>query len=196
MAQDLRKLFEEAKQNPTKANMPEGHEARFRDRLDEAFPAGRRRSFRYWAIAASVAVLLGVAGFLWQMNRTTSDVPTQVVDRQDAQDNIQGITLGDLSPDLKRVEDYYVNNINLELAQLDLSGEAKSVADGFITQLGELDAEYKRLNEELNTLGPNDQTIEALVKNLQLRLQLLYKLKDTLQELKSSENEQQESNHI
>jgi len=82
------------------------------------------------------------------------------------------------------------------LSRLDLSGEAKSVADGFIIQLGELDAEYKRLNAELNTLGPNDQTIEALVKNLQLRLQLLYKLKDTLQEIKTSENEQHETNQI
>ena len=196
MAQDLRKLFREAPQKQSKASMPQGHEARFKERLDEALPVRKRRGFGYWAIAASVAVLIGVAGFVWKMNTSETNIPTEVVERQDTTENTTGITLGSLSPDLKKVEDYYVSNINLELAQLDLSGEAKGVADGFIIQLGELDAEYKRLNEELNTLGPNDQTIEALVKNLQLRLQLLYKLKDTLQEFKSSKNEQQESNQI
>ena len=131
---------------------------------------------------------------IWYWNQTNraqvSD--TQVVDSQ-SDTNRQQITLGDLSPDLKKVEDYYMTNINLELAQLDLSGEKKSVADGFITQLGELDSEYRRLNAELNQVGPNDQTISALINNLQLRLQLLHKLKETLDQFKSSENEQDQS---
>lgn len=194
MAQDLRKLFEQD-QKQQGDSMPKGHEARFRALLDEELPRSKSWFSSYWAVAASIVVLLGVAAFLWQNQATSTDIPTTVVDREDTS-AVPQITLGDLSPDLKKVEDYYVSNINLELAQLDLSGEAKSVADGFIVQLGELDAEYKRLNSELNTLGPNDQTIEALVKNLQLRLQLLYKLKDTLQEFKSSENEQQEANQI
>jgi len=194
MAQDLRKLFNPDKE-PGGASMPEGHEARFKVRLEEELPPTKSWNRSYWAAAASIVVLLGVAVFLWQRPDASNEVPTKVVDRQESS-ALPQITLGDLSPDLKKVEDYYVSNINLELSRLDLSGEAKSVADGFIIQLGELDAEYKRLNAELNTLGPNDQTIEALVKNLQLRLQLLYKLKDTLQEIKTSENEQHETNQI
>ena len=194
MARDLRELFEQDQQGQGHS-MPTGHEARFRVRLDEALPRTKSWYSTYWAIAASIVVLLGIAAFLWQKPDVSNEIPTTVVDREDVK-AVPQITLGDLSPDLKKVEDYYVSNINLELAQLDLRGEAKSVADGFILQLGELDAEYKRLNDELNTLGPNDQTIEALVKNLQLRLQLLYKLKDTLQEIKSSENAQHETNQI
>lgn len=194
MAQDLRELFKKDQQDKG-LSMPDGHEARFRSRLDAEFPHAKPWYTSYWAVAAGVVVLLGVAAFLWQQDTSAEEIPTTVVDRQETAEMPQ-ITLGDLSPDLKKVEDYYVSNINLELAQLDLRGEAKSVADGFITQLGELDAEYKRLNQELNALGPNDQTIEALVRNLQLRLQLLYKLKDTLEELKSSENEQNATNHI
>lgn len=45
--------------------------------------------------------------------------------------------------------------------------------DSYMERLAELNKEYHRLNEELNELGPNDQTINALIKNLQLRLQLL-----------------------
>ena len=194
MAQDLRKLFEKD-QEQKGVSMPEGHEARFRARLDEELPRTRSWYRSYWAVAASIVVVIGVTAFFLQKEASTDEIPITVVDREEPT-SVPQITLGDLSPDLKKVEDYYVSNINLELAQLDLSGEAKSVADGFIVQLGELDAEYKRLNDELNTLGPNDQTIEALVRNLQLRLQLLYKLKDTLQEFKTSENEQHETNQI
>ena len=194
MAQDLRKLFEKD-QEQKGLSMPEGHEARFRARLDEELPRTRSWYRSYWAVAASIVVVIGVTAFFLQKEASTDEIPITVVDREEPT-SVPQITLGDLSPDLKKVEDYYVSNINLELAQLDLSGEAKSVADGFIVQLGELDAEYKRLNDELNTLGPNDQTIEALVRNLQLRLQLLYKLKDTLQEFKTSENEQHETNQI
>lgn len=194
MAQDLRNLFEQDQQKE-KLSMPHGHEARFRERLDEEMPRRNPWYRSYWAVAASVVIVFGVAAFFIQQDAATEAIPTTVVDREVPADLPQ-ITLGDLSPDLKKVEDYYVSNINLELAQLDLSGEAKSVADGFITQLGTLNTEYKRLNEELNTLGPNDQTIEALVKNLQLRLQLLYKLKDTLYEFKSSQNEQHETNQV
>jgi hypothetical protein len=49
---------------------------------------------------------------------------------------------------------------------------------------------------ELNQLGPNDQTISALIENLQLRLQLLQKLKKKLNELNTSKNEQVETNTI
>ena len=194
MAQDLRKLFEQD-QEQQEQRMPTGHEARFMARLDEELPLRRSWYRTYWAVAASIVVVIGVAAFLLQREAVSDEIPTTVVDREETT-ALPQITLGDLSPDLKKVEDYYVSNINLELAQLDLSGEAKSVADGFIVQLGALDTEYKRLNDELNTLGPNDQTIEALVRNLQLRLQLLYKLKDTLQEFKSSQNEQHETNQI
>ena len=58
-------------------------------------------------------------------------------------------------------------------------------------ELGGLDEEYKKLNIELNEIGPNDQTIEALIQNLQLRLELLKKLKEKLNQLKLSKNEQE-----
>jgi len=78
----------------------------------------------------------------------------------------------------------------MELANLEVSDDNKGVVDGYMEQLEALDAEYKRLNKELNEVGPNDQTIEALIQNLQLRLQLLKKLKEKLNQLKLSKNEQ------
>jgi hypothetical protein len=37
-------------------------------------------------------------------------------------------------------------------------------------------------------MGPNEQTIEAMVENLQFRLDLLYKLKNKLNEIKQTKN--------
>jgi hypothetical protein len=108
----------------------------------------------------------------------------------------KGISLGDLSPNLKKLETYYVANINLELSKLEISDENEMLIDSFMEHLDALNTEYKNLNEELNEIGPNDQTISALIKNLQLRLQLLQKLKKKLNELKTSKNEQVETNSI
>jgi predicted RNase H-like nuclease (RuvC/YqgF family) len=125
-------------------------------------------------------------------------VPQQpvVVDIGTEDSKPQGYSLGDLSPDLKKVENYYVANINLELSRLEVSGENKALVDDYMKRLSELDEEYKMLNIELNEIGPNDQTISALIRNLQLRLQLLQKLKQKLNQLKSSENEQVTSNSV
>ena len=56
-------------------------------------------------------------------------------------------------------------------------------------RLSTLDKEYKRLNAELVNVGPNDLTVNALIDNLKLRLELLLKLKNKLRELKSANNE-------
>ena len=57
-------------------------------------------------------------------------------------------------------------------------------------QLSELDKEYKNLSIELNKVGPTEATITALIDNLKMRLELLFKLKNKLNEFKTQENEQ------
>jgi hypothetical protein len=187
MRQDLRELFRE--ERAKKHQLKEGHEARFEERLKEAFPKRRKSNFYLFGMAASVVVLLGLGVVLYQQIRTTETLKTTVIDQRTETAEPQGISLGDVSPDLRKVETYYVNSINLELANLQLSPENKVVVDDFMVRLGELNAEYKVLNKELNEMGPNEQTIGALIKNLQLRLQLLLKLKEKLHQLKSSKNE-------
>jgi len=188
MEQDLRKLFETERDK--KFRLKEGHEARFMERLDRELPPEQNNS-RIWiySIAATVLVLVSVGAFLFisQQNPIPSDNP--VVDTQ--RQTMEGtISLGDLSPDLEKVENYYLANINLELSKLEVSSDNKELVDSYMEQLAELNREYDQLNKELNTFGPNDQTISALIKNLQLRLELLKKLKEKLNQIKSSKNEQ------
>ena len=194
MARDLRKLFEE-EQKEEQFVMNEGHEKRFVDLLKKELPQQKKASFFILKIAASILVLASI-GTIFFMNREDVGIKTTVVDKNPGIETKPGISLGDLSPDLKKVENYYVANINLELSKLNISGDNKDLVDSYMERLTELNVEYKKLNEELNQVGPNDQTISALIKNLQLRLQLLQKLKEKLNEVQSSKNEQYETNAV
>ena len=197
MAQDLRKLFKEQRENE-KFSMKKGHEGRFLEKLEEELPLRKKTSSYQWLkIAASIVIVLGISGYFFLQNEQSDDEPNvTVVNRSDKTTTKKTISFGDLSPELKKVEDYYVANINYELSKLEVSEENKEVVDGFLSRLDELNIEYQELNKELNDIGPNDQTIEAAINNLQLRLQLMQKLKSKLNQLKSSKNEQESTDII
>lgn len=188
MAQDLRDLFKDEREK--EYQLKAGHEDRFAALLDERLP--QRVSVwqgRYWAAAAVVLLLVtGTIFWLSEQQGGEPQTPAVVESGQKAETTVP-ISLGDLSPDLRRVEQYYVTNINLELSNLQISDNNKAMVDGFMEQLASLDEEYKSLQQELSEMGPNDQTISALIKNLQLRLQLLQSLKNKLKNLKTSEHE-------
>ncbi|MEJ2583799.1 MAG: hypothetical protein P8Z38_01750 [Robiginitalea sp.] len=195
MSQDLRDLFKSERKR--EFPMPKGHEARFEARLEEAFREKKPRPFFWLGIAASVVALLGLAFWMYRQEPALPEGEGTLVEEQsDTITSPASLSLGDLSPDLKKLEQYYTASINLELASLDISEENKELADNFISRLSELNTEYKQLNEELNEIGPNEQTITAMIKNLQYRLQLLLKLKEKLNELKSSKNETVQTSSI
>lgn len=195
MGQDLREMFKR-ENKAGKFQMSEGHENRFLERLEAELPKRKKSSFYILKIAASILVLLSIGIVSYKVLMGEDTIKTTVVEKNDPSKEKKGISFGDLSPNLKKVEDYYVTNINLELSRLQVSEENKILVDSFMDRLADLNTEYERLNMELNDIGPNDQTITALIKNLQLRLQLLQKLKGKLSELKSSKNEQVKKNTI
>ncbi|HLT50871.1 MAG TPA: hypothetical protein VKZ93_02875 [Arenibacter sp.] len=184
MSQNLREMFKDIDSKLEHA-IKDGHEGRFLERLEKEFPPVKKLAIPWFGIAASVVILMGIASYILVYMEPVEPIKTKVVDSNTVVPELNSISLGDLSPDLKRVENYYMVNINLELSRLEISDRNKVLIDSFMDQLEELNLEYKRLNKELNEIGPNDQTISALIKNLQLRLQLLHKLKDKLQELKT-----------
>ena len=97
-------------------------------------------------------------------------------------------SLGDISPQLKKVEDYYLANINLELSKMKVTPESKELFDGYLERLEELNKEYAALADELTQSGPSELTVNALINNLKLRLNLLYRLKEKLSELNAAED--------
>ncbi|WP_299525227.1 hypothetical protein [Winogradskyella sp.] len=179
MAQDLRNLFEKDSEVQS-AKMSAGHEARFLEKLEKELPVEKKSSgFNFLNIAASVVVLLGLSFGAYQFFKGSGGeiVPDE---KKVVENNIK--SMGEFSPELKKVEDYYLASINLELSKVQLTPENKDLVDGYIQRLKELNDEYEKLTIELNENGPNSITLDALINNLKLRLNLVTHLKDKLEE--------------
>ncbi|WP_178987890.1 hypothetical protein [Winogradskyella schleiferi] len=176
MAQNIKDLFENEPKNKD-LKMSKGHEARFLQKLKKEFPEEHKKSNRSWLLnfAASVVVLLGLSYGAFQFFQAPDHSNDSI---EVADTNLK--TLGDISPDLKKVEDYYLASINLELSKVKLTPENKELFDGYVLRLKELNDEYKKLIIELNENGPNEATLDALIENLKYRLNLVMRLKEKL----------------
>ncbi len=199
MGQDIREMFRNQElSNQKKLN--KGHQKRFEARLDEALPREKKNYFyTYLQIAAVAVVALGIAGFLFFGNQNESMVPeNQVVEtpvKQETKNDAPATDyrLSSVSPEFKKIEDYYMASLNIQLAKLDMTPKNKELIDSFMTKLETLDKEYIALNAEIEESGLNEETVQAMISNLQLRLDLLKNLKSKLKELKQSKNNRNEN---
>ena len=190
MGQDIRDMIKGHR--PEQPKIPKGHEARFEGKLRQAFQKNDKRTSFFWLkIAATAIIFLGAGYFAFQTWNANDDVKTELAGSDTVEEaTTPGITLGDLSPDLEKIENFYTNGINVQLASLTIDDNNRELIDGYMKRLNELNIEYEKLNKELNEVGPTEATITALIDNLKLRLDLLFKLKNKLKELKQLENEQ------
>lgn len=189
MAQDIRELFKNDLSVPAEGLKP-NHEARFNARLDANFGTqakAKKEGYLWMKIAAVLVVLIAVTGLLLN-NPFTGNTPVQQPNEANSVASLESskVQLSDFSPEYKQIEDRYLANIHMELAQLNVNEDNKAVVDAFMGQLEELNVEYDRLNADLVETGVNDQNIQSLVDNLQFRLDLLLKLKEKLAELQES----------
>lgn len=194
-------MFQEDTTLPS--NPPKGHQKRFEARLEEALPQENKkdsgRMFYFLRIAAVLVVVLGISFFF--LNRegeiggeqlTDAPVETETESAEEIPVTKE-YQLSDVSPEFKKIEDYYLASLNMELAKLDVNDSNKELIDSFMTQLAGLDREYQKLNAEINETGLTEGTIEAMVSNLQLRLDLLYKLKNKINDINQSKIKENEN---
>ena len=213
MAKDIRQLFEQERKR-SRPVLLEGHEDRFLKKLEEQFPQKKKRSRRLiWLRAAAASILflsIGWGGYYtWKNSQITKIDDTVITDHSPKNNSDSGInvspgasiekpqlTLSDISPDLKKVETYFISSIKVELANLKVTKEEQEIVGAYLTKLKELGKEYENLNQELNTIGVNDMTISALIENLKIRLQLLQRLKKSLNHSKKENHGKDSSESI
>lgn len=205
MERDIKKMLEDY--NPAPPVIPKGHESRFLAKLEKAFPETvsqneeKQEGFQWLKIAAILVVMIAVSFFGYQKltgpEANIQNDPNGLVIEDGSKsietDPSQQLTLADISPDLKKVEEYYITGINVQLASLRITDENKELVNGYMQQLAALDKEYNELSAELSKTGPTEATITAMFDNLKLRLDLLFKLKNRLNELKTQNNEEYKS---
>lgn len=198
MGQDIREMLRKEDPSPSQ-KLSAGHQERFGKKLDDAFPKKKKNDFGFWIkIAAIFIVVLGTGLFLLNNKNDLSEdkiVETNTSENEDIPVKKEQFQLSEVSPEFRKIENYYLASLNIELAKLEITEENKELIDSFMEQMKILEKEYVRLNKEFAEIGANEQTLEAMIKNLQLRLELLYKLKNKIKEIKQSERENYETNN-
>jgi len=186
MGQDIKKMLEGESELKIH-KLSDGHKSRFENRLNEEFPA-KKNQFSFLRIAASFLMLVSVS-LLGYQYMNSSDTSLKIVQSDEKKIN----SIADISPDLKKVEDYYLANINYQISKIKITDENNDLLEVYFSQLGELQKEYDELNTKLNIdESVNEDTIDKLIENLQMRLVLLKQLKkklNTIENLNLKQNE-------
>ncbi len=196
MAQDIRELLKQDKQIPSE-RIKEGHQQRFTDRLERELPSKTNNTNYNWLkIAASIVVIFSVSLMTFNQFQPGDANTTDVVDVNNSEIKNSTVVLDKESsplaamfPEYEKVENSILTSIKFQLSQITIDDTNRELVESFMVRLKNLDNEYQRLNKELMEVGPNQQSIEAMIENLKLRLSLLNRLNDKLKELEKIENE-------
>jgi len=177
MAQNIKDLLKN-ESITTDKKLSEGHQKRFENRLDAAFhPKKKRVSFL--RIAASVLVLLSVSFAGYHFFKPTNN---QVVGTDKEKVNSK--------PELNKMEEFYLTQITFQISKIKFTDENKELIAIYLSQLSKLQQEYKEL--KLNNDEFNEEVLDKIIENLQLRLQLLHDLKKKLKLIEKLKLEQNE----
>ncbi len=176
---DLRKDFDYKNEN---IPMPEGHLTRFETRLNLA---NSKSNAGVWLQKIAAVLIFGIliSSFWFQSNSEVVHTTTATH---------EALHLNAYSAEFGNLEAFFKASISYELATLDY-GNYEEVAFSYLEELEKIEKDYKLLQIELSTAGFNEAIIEAMIDNLQLRLELLQNLKLKLNELKTLSHEKDQT---
>jgi len=145
------------------AEPQDGHFERFCSRLEERFPAHTmvRRSIVPYLLKAAVVTLLVTLSSLWTWEHFLKPGRDRM-------------TLGDVSPQYREVENYYMYQVNLmsnEIASLDENDEGQKQM--LLAEMKSIDSVYIQLQKDLRA-NPNDERIiNAMIEHYQTKLEVM-----------------------
>ncbi len=182
MPKDIREILRDEPNDSLK--LSSNHREKFEDRLSQ-FQQPKKKNYQFLKIAASIIVLMSLGYFFIPKNNI-----------QQLDDTTKIVNLGNVSPEMKQIENYYLTAINYEMASIEQTPENKVVLDAYLEKIAELTNQYKQLSFDLTEKEIDEKIINALIDNLQLRLQILLELKDTINEMKTSKTIKDETTTI
>lgn len=163
----------------------EGHLDRFNWKLEKRLHSNAiRRSIVPYLLRAAVVTLLVTLSSLWAWDHFIRT------------DN--GMTLGQVSPQYKEVENYYVHQVNL------MEGEIKNANFGdnpsqkleLQKELKNMDSTYVQLKKELKA-NPNDErVINAMIEHYQTKLEVMTYIIDQLKMIRNENQNKHENGKV
>jgi len=164
----------------------DGHLDRFNWKLERRLHSqATRRSIVPYLLKAAVVTLLITLSSLWTWDQFI---------RKDK----GGMTLGDVSPQYKEVENYYVHQVNMmegELQNVDF-GTNPEQKEMLQNEMKSMDSTYVQLQKELKA-NPNDERIiNAMIEHYQTKIEVLSYIVDQLKAIRNENNEKTEDEKV
>ncbi len=179
---NIEKLFERMKGKMDIQEPSLDHKAKFLEKLQRQngvvpISSRKRRWPKIMAIAASVAILLGIA--------TTAKILNTESETAE---------LASISPQMEETQSFFTSAIQSQLEEIDKvsSHETDVLVNDALELLKKLESDYENLKKDLVRSGNDKRVISAMIKNFQKRANLLEEVLqkiNEINELKLSQNE-------
>ena len=168
------------------AEPSEGHLERFNRKLEKRFQVNTiKRSIVPYLLKAAVVTLLITLSSLWTWDHFIRTGSTRM-------------TLGQVSPQYKEVENYYVHQVNLmegEIVNVDLKNNPAQKTM-LMKEIKSMDSTYVSLQKELKA-NPNDERIiNAMIEHYQTKLEVMTYIVNQLKTIRNDNQNKKENEKI
>ena len=163
-----------------------GHFERFNRKLEMRFQVHSvKRSIVPYLLKAAVVTLLITLSSLWTWDHFIRPGRSRM-------------TLGQVSPQYKEVESYYVHQVNLmegEIVNIDLKNNPAQKA-ALLKEMKSMDSTYITLQKELKA-NPNDERIiNAMIEHYQTKLDVMTYIVNQLKTIRNDNQNKKENEKI
>lgn len=164
----------------------EGHFERFNRKLEMRFGTGTvRKSIVPYLLRAAVVTLLVTLSSLWTWDHFIRPGRNRM-------------TLSEVSPQYREVENYYIHQVNLvenELGSIDLNGNTEQ-KEMLMSEIKSMDSVYVSLQKELKA-NPNDERIiNAMIEHYQTKLEVISLIVNQLKEIRNEQPNTREDEKV
>jgi hypothetical protein len=168
------------------AEPSKGHFERFNRKLEKRFQVNAiRRSIVPYLLKAAVVTLLITLSSLWTWDHFIRSGRSRM-------------TLGQVSPQYKEVENYYVHQVNLmegEIVNVDLKNNPVQ-KEMLVKEMKSMDSTYLSLQKELKA-NPNDERIiSAMIEHYQTKLEVMTYIVNQLKTIRNDNQNKKENEKV
>jgi len=135
-----------------------------------------------WRVAASIALLLCLAWLVYDRSQLNDKI-----------NELENISVNNKA--YSEIESFYQQSINKKTALVNQISEEHNITVN--TDLKSLNKKYQELKAKAKQQGGHPKLVNAMIQNLQMRIEILEQQLDILQDLQEyNHNENQENNEI
>jgi len=168
------------------AEPSEGHFERFNMKLEiRCQKNAPKRSIVPYLLRAAVVTLLVTLSSLWTWDHFIRPGSSRM-------------TLGQVSPQYKEVESYYIHQVNMmegEIVNLDFNNNPEQKSE-LIKEMKSMDSVYVSLQKELKT-NPNDERIiNAMIEHYQTKIEVMNYILNQLRTIKNGNENKTENEKV